>query len=978
MKQILMLTLGLSLSFAKLSAQCDPATGMSGIYTTSAACQGTGAITVTTVTPAATGSDYYDYELRTTAGVVVKPWQNSNQFTQVASGSYRVAVRKVCVTSSTVSYSNEYVHTANTNVGSTYVAANISNMVVSQLSQCNNGKLTISGTGTAPREFALVGSLNEPNNTSTVYVRPRQSSNIFESLAPGTYYVRLFDACEGYDTKQVIVQPFTLTTNLGGTQLIRKSCDGFVLTQTMANENNTSGSVWVEWPNGAITPAQTTSNATSSYDFNFSYAEMQTGYNTSASFPNNITTWPLTFKVHSTDACGNNYVKNVTVNNPDAININFITDNVSANSNCLAQSYVFTATHTGTSFNTAQYSLINNLVKYSLDGGSTWLHATSSSTHQGQSNNILLTRGVTHNVKINYCGQIFDRTITPAAFSDLNATVIETNLGSCFGKSGISMAIFGSNATAFTVTMTSAPAGQAIVPPFTINNPNNASQTMAPELSNLLPGAYSFEISDNVGNGSCPVRTISKNITITHPLAPIEYSFVYNCSNQLVVTSTNTFFNGTTEPYLGASLKMQIINPNGTVNGSITTGSNSSTGTTITRNVSSLTDGTYTIRVFINGATNNNPTPNTGCTVVEKTFVKGSTTLDLSQSMFMGNCNGSPNSATLMGNASGGFPNYSWTLYENTYGGTVVGTAAQTSNIYNGLNANQVYVLEATDQCGRGGNISLSISNTTTPVATTLSGNPCPGNLVTIAITDIQNVTYQWYRNNTLIPGATSSNYIISNVSAATEGDYKVEATAGSCLLTSSISTVDMDDCRPVPVALMNFDAVAKQQNVLLSWSTVMEKNSKGFAVERSTDAANWTSLGFVPSKSNDGSSKAILDYNFIDASLSNNTYYYRLLHTDFDGTLSLSDVVKVNINQEQSLVDIYPNPAVSSNLNIVSQNANIVAIKVINPLGAVTYDQKANTKHSTISIAEWSSGVYFIQVSLADGTQTSARVVKP
>ncbi len=74
------------------------------------------------------------------------------------------------------------------------------------------------------------------------------------------------------------------------------------------------------------------------------------------------------------------------------------------------------------------------------------------------------------------------------------------------------------------------------------------------------------------------------------------------------------------------------------------------------------------------------------------------------------------------------------------------------------------------------------------------SGSACPGGDVQLSVQAYNSptVSYQWFKNNTPIFGATSNLLNLNGIQAANEGNYKVKATVGSCILTSAESFVDV------------------------------------------------------------------------------------------------------------------------------------------------------------------------------------------
>lgn len=96
---------------------------------------------------------------------------------------------------------------------------------------------------------------------------------------------------------------------------------------------------------------------------------------------------------------------------------------------------------------------------------------------------------------------------------------------------------------------------------------------------------------------------------------------------------------------------------------------------------------------------------------------------------------------------------------------------------------------------------------TTQPVSQTILVNHAVTN--TLAVNDTTGVTYQWLRNGTNIPGATSSSYVLSPVTVPDSGStFNVQATKASVTVTSSVVTLTVADLTaPVsPNLTFNFD----------------------------------------------------------------------------------------------------------------------------------------------------------------------------
>lgn len=177
----------------------------------------------------------------------------------------------------------------------------------------------------------------------------------------------------------------------------------------------------------------------------------------------------------------------------------------------------------------------------------------------------------------------------------------------------------------------------------------------------------------------------------------------------------------------------------------------------------------------------------------------------------------------------------------------------------------------------------------------------------------------------------------------------------------------------PLPVSLVNFKAVANDRNVTLSWSTLFERNNKGFAIERSFDAKNWQEVIFEASKGANGTSAEQLDYVTTDKAVNPGNVYYRLKQLDYDGVATLSEVRMVNI--KSSGLSIYPNPARNSVtiLGIATRHA----VTVYDVTGRVVMAAAVDAGSNTLDIASLTDGVYTVVIKNENNVAGTFKLVK-
>ena len=116
-----------------------------------------------------------------------------------------------------------------------------------------------------------------------------------------------------------------------------------------------------------------------------------------------------------------------------------------------------------------------------------------------------------------------------------------------------------------------------------------------------------------------------------------------------------------------------------------------------------------------------------------------------------------------------------------------------------------------------------------------------------------------------------------------------------------------------VPIELLDFDAIALNNRVELSWVTASENNTNKFEVERATvNKTGISSFNVIAEEMAAGNSTTTKSYGpVIDKDVaSGSTYIYRLRTIDLNGETSLSDEVEVTMDGSNGLGLINPNPA--------------------------------------------------------------------
>ncbi|MFH0734930.1 MAG: T9SS type A sorting domain-containing protein [bacterium] len=171
-----------------------------------------------------------------------------------------------------------------------------------------------------------------------------------------------------------------------------------------------------------------------------------------------------------------------------------------------------------------------------------------------------------------------------------------------------------------------------------------------------------------------------------------------------------------------------------------------------------------------------------------------------------------------------------------------------------------------------------------------------------------------------------------------------------------------------VPVELTSFAANSVNCKVVLDWSTATETNNSGFAIERSSDNTSFSQVSFV---TGNGTSTEKHNYSYTDASAVTGTYFYRLKQVDFDGTVTFSNTVEVEVGvpAEFAISQNYPNPFnPSTTITFAVPVESNVTISLFNTLGQqvasiVDGNFTAGSHVLNFNASALSSGIYFYTI---------------
>jgi hypothetical protein len=196
---------------------------------------------------------------------------------------------------------------------------------------------------------------------------------------------------------------------------------------------------------------------------------------------------------------------------------------------------------------------------------------------------------------------------------------------------------------------------------------------------------------------------------------------------------------------------------------------------------------------------------------------------------------------------------------------------------------------------------------------------------------------------------------------------FDIEFTPVSLGIQMATITINNTDCNEinyifgvssdavVPVELVAFNAKSIEHQILLYWHTASEINNTGFEIERSSNAKNWKTLGFVEGK---GTILTPQQYEYLDKFPNAGVNYYRLKQLDFDGKYEYSPIISMEHKDSKMDLSLFPNPA-TNQLNLIGIADG--PYRIFDLMGKII--RQGVSIGNSIDIATLPTGIYNLQV---------------
>lgn len=162
-----------------------------------------------------------------------------------------------------------------------------------------------------------------------------------------------------------------------------------------------------------------------------------------------------------------------------------------------------------------------------------------------------------------------------------------------------------------------------------------------------------------------------------------------------------------------------------------------------------------------------------------------------------------------------------------------------------------------------------------------------------------------------------------------------------------------------LPVQWKTFKAEKKDKQVLLTWETSAEQNTKHFTIQHSVNGQNWTNLGVVNAA---GNSNVVKTYQFSHYMPSVMENFYRILQLDLDGKQSYSAVQKVAMPASATGIKILGNPVSNGQLQIYADMVGSVELLSVD--GRAAFKGVMQQGITNINVAGFAKGTYILRAN--------------
>ena len=223
---------------------------------------------------------------------------------------------------------------------------------------------------------------------------------------------------------------------------------------------------------------------------------------------------------------------------------------------------------------------------------------------------------------------------------------------------------------------------------------------------------------------------------------------------------------------------------------------------------------------------------------------------------------------------------------------------------------------------------------------------------------NMKDILLQWHYQDPVDQAEYDRSLGIANYQSGLANPFVLDSTLARRAYCLPDAVLDDPNCFiQLPLEWLSFQAFAKNDVHLLTWSVADFMDNEVFVVEKSSNGQNFEKIGTLAQTS-------LSDYEWMDEAPFLGENYYRIKQIDQNGQASYSKVIVLNNDKPFSPNwTITPNPFVNDfNINWPVNAKNSAQVTVFDNLGRIVKQLTIN-ESTHLDLMEFNAGLYLVRI---------------
>jgi hypothetical protein len=199
-----------------------------------------------------------------------------------------------------------------------------------------------------------------------------------------------------------------------------------------------------------------------------------------------------------------------------------------------------------------------------------------------------------------------------------------------------------------------------------------------------------------------------------------------------------------------------------------------------------------------------------------------------------------------------------------------------------------------------------------------------------------------------------------SSLEVSSAGDYSIKILDNNENCDAKVINFKVQDQSTLPVELLEFTGVCKNDEVQLKWSCATEYNNDYFQVEKSLDGIHFREIAIIRAA---GNSVTNTNYEFFDTETINKNAIYQLSQVDYNGEKHILQLTSAQCIDDETSLFIHKNPFQAVlHLSLMNSGTSPYEIQILDRQGITHYQTSfINVENIQIDLRFLPAGMYFL-----------------